>query len=146
MSDCVCRYLFAFGKARVTSWRRRETGISCRRMRGGGWSLNEHAILLRRYGMDTVLQKPWVRCYEPGVPEMVEIPKHTLPESLTMAADKYPDDTAIFFFDNKMTYRQLDTAATRFAAGLQSLGVKKGDRVMLFLPNSPQFVIAFYGI
>lgn len=96
--------------------------------------------------MEAVQSKPWLRCYEPGVPENVEIPSHTLHESLAMAAKKYPDHTAIIFFDRKMTYRQLDDAATRFAAALQGLGVKQGDRVMVFLPNTPQFVIAFYGI
>jgi long-chain acyl-CoA synthetase len=63
-----------------------------------------------------------------------------------MAAEKYPDSIAIIFFDRKMTYRELDAAATRFAAALQGLGVKKGDRVMIYMPNTPQFVIAFYGI
>ncbi len=96
--------------------------------------------------MDASVSKPWVRFYEPGVPEAVDIPSHTLHRSLSMAADKYPDRTATIFFDQKMTYRQLDAAATRFAAALQGLGVKTGDRVMLLLPNTPQFVIAFYGI
>ncbi|MCL4489336.1 MAG: long-chain fatty acid--CoA ligase [Chloroflexi bacterium] len=91
------------------------------------------------------MSKPWVRFYEPGVPETVEIPSHTLHESLSMAADKYPNHTATIFFNRKMMYRELDAAATRFAAALQGMGVKKGDRVMLFLPNTPQFVIAFYG-
>ncbi len=90
--------------------------------------------------------KPWVKFYEPGVPETVEIPSHTLHESLTMAAEKFPNNTAIIFFDHKMTYRELDTAATKFAAALQGLDVKKGDRVMIYMPNTPQFVIAFYGI
>lgn len=90
--------------------------------------------------------KPWVKFYEPGVPETVEIPTHTLHQSLTMAAEKFPNNTAIIFFDAKLTYRELDAAATRFAAALQGLGVKKGDRVMIYMPNTPQFVIAFYGI
>jgi len=96
--------------------------------------------------METSFHKPWVKSYEPGVPETVEIPTHTLHQSLSMAAEKYPNNTAIIFFDRKMTYRELDTAATRFAAALQGLGVKKGERVMIYMPNTPQFVIAFYGI
>jgi long-chain acyl-CoA synthetase len=96
--------------------------------------------------MDTYLSKPWVRFYEPGVPETVEIPGHTLHESLAMAARTFPDSPATIFFDRKLTYRELDAAVTRFASALQGLGVKKGDRVMLFMPNTPQFVIAFYGI
>ncbi len=96
--------------------------------------------------MDASFPKPWVRFYEPGVPETVDIPDYTLHQSLAMAAESYPNNTATIFFDQKMTYRELDAAATQFAAALQGLGVKKGDRVMLFMPNTPQFVIAFYGI
>ncbi len=96
--------------------------------------------------METLVNKFWTRCYEPGVPETVEIPDHTLDQSLHRAAEQYPDNTATIFFGNKLTYRDLDAAATRFAAALQGMDVKKGDRVMLMLPNSPQFVIAFYGI
>ena len=96
--------------------------------------------------MDAAFLKPWVKFYEPGVPETVGIPTHTLDQSLALAAKKYPDRTAIIFFDKKMTYRELDGAATRFAAALQGLGVKKGDRVLLYLPNTPHFVIAFYGV
>ncbi len=96
--------------------------------------------------MEANYPKPWVKFYEPGVPETVEIPTHTLHQSLSMAADKYPNNTAIIFFDRKMTWRELDTAATRFAVALQNLGIQKGDRVMLYLPNTPHFVIAFYGI
>ncbi|MGE5141040.1 MAG: long-chain-fatty-acid--CoA ligase [Rudaea sp.] len=95
--------------------------------------------------METTSSKPWVRCYEPGVPETVELPGHTLDQSLTIAADKWPDNPAVVFFDRKLTYRAVEDAATRFAAALQALGVKKGDRVLLLLPNTPQFVIAFYG-
>jgi long-chain acyl-CoA synthetase len=95
--------------------------------------------------MDALFPKPWVKFYEPGVPETVEIPTHTLHESLTHAANKYPDSPAIIFFDKAMTYRELDAAVTRFAVALQRMGVKKGDRVLLYLPNTPHFVIAFYG-
>jgi len=96
--------------------------------------------------MDATCSKPWVKFYEPGVPETVEIPTSTLHQFLSTAASKFPNNTAIIFFDAKMTYRELDEAATRFAAALQKLGVKKGDRVMIYMPNTPQFVIAFYGI
>ena len=96
--------------------------------------------------MDAPFPKPWVKFYEPGVPETVEIPTHTLHESLATAADKYPDCPAIIFFDKQMMWRELDAAVTRFAAALQGMGIKKGDRVMLYLPNTPHFVIAFYGV
>jgi long-chain acyl-CoA synthetase len=79
--------------------------------------------------MSASISKPWVKFYEPGVPETVEIPSHTLHESLAMAAQKFLDNTAVIFFDKKMTYRELDAAA------LQGLGVKEGDRVMMHYNN-----------
>jgi long-chain acyl-CoA synthetase len=61
------------------------------------------------------------------------------------AAENHPNSTATVFFNRKRTYKDISDSAWRFANGLRRLGVKKGDRVALVLPNSPQFVIAFYG-
>jgi long-chain acyl-CoA synthetase len=97
-------------------------------------------------GENAMNTKPWLEFYEPGVPETLEIPSHTLHESLSMAASRYANNTAVIFYGRKITYRELDAAATRFAAALQGLGVNKGDRVMIDMPNTPQFIIAFYGI
>jgi len=57
-----------------------------------------------------------------------------------------PDNLAIIFNDRKMTYRELNGAATKFADGLRQLGVKTGDKVALMMPNIPFFPIAYYGI
>ena len=57
-----------------------------------------------------------------------------------------PDNLAIIFNDRKMTYRELNGAATKFADGLRQLGVKPGDKVALMMPNIPFFPIAYYGI
>ncbi len=59
------------------------------------------------------------------------------------ACDKYPDNTAIFFSVTSSPYRDLKDMVDRFAAGLAGLGIKKGDRVVIYLSNSVQFVIAF---
>ena len=61
------------------------------------------------------------------------------------SAAKHPDRTALVYYDNRINYRDLDGLANRFARGLAGLGVRKGDRVALYLPNTPQFIIAFYG-
>ena len=61
------------------------------------------------------------------------------------AAESYPNATATIFFNAKRTYRSISEDAWRFANGLRRVGVKKGDRVALVLPNTPQFVVAFYG-
>src|SRR3989454_12249338 len=61
------------------------------------------------------------------------------------AAESPRNSPATIFFNRKRSYKSISDAAWRFANGLRRLGVKKGDRVALVLPNTPQFVIAFYG-
>lgn len=90
-------------------------------------------------------EKIWFKNWPEGVPKSVEIPNIAVPELLKIAAEKYGDNTAIIFYDNRISYRVLNESADKFAAALQKLGVKKGDRVALFLPNVPQFVISYYG-
>ena len=58
---------------------------------------------------------------------------------------RYPGHTAIIYYGTKLTYAQLSSYANRFAIELQRLGVQKGDRVAIALPNIPQYPIAFYG-
>ncbi len=99
-----------------------------------------------------VMTKPWLEHYDEGIPATMEYPHIPLDRLLADSAAKHPERTAIVFgamvgsrlMDAKLTYRQLDEAVNRFAAGLQKLGVQKGDRVAIMLPNCPQFVIAAY--
>jgi long-chain acyl-CoA synthetase len=72
-------------------------------------------------------------------------PPTTLPQLLEQTAAKLPDATALIYFGARISYRQLQDHANRLAAGLQALGVQKGDRVALMLPNCPQFVISYFG-
>ena len=97
------------------------------------------------------IDKPWLKHYEQNVPHQVEPPSLTLPDLLPAAAGRYPDRTAIVLavaaagrlFGYPISYARLYQDVIRFAASLQGLGVQKGDRVALFLPNCPQFAIAF---
>jgi long-chain acyl-CoA synthetase len=89
--------------------------------------------------------RPWTRYYDPGVPASLNYPAVPVQAMLDDAAESYPNATATIFFNRKRSYKSISDAAWRFANGLRRLGVKKGDRVALVLPNSPQFVIAFYG-
>jgi long-chain acyl-CoA synthetase len=91
-------------------------------------------------------ERPWLQFYDPGVPHALTYPEVPLHRFLDDAARDHPNATATIFFDARLSYRELSELADRFAAGLQSLGVRKGDRVALVLPNSPQMVIAFYGV
>jgi len=91
------------------------------------------------------MEKVWLKHYEPEVPPTIEYPEKPLHWALEEAARKYPDNTATIFMGAKLTYRELNELADKFAAALADLGVKKGDRVSVHLPNCPQFVVAYYG-
>lgn len=91
------------------------------------------------------MDKPWLQHYEAPVPAHLDYPQRPLHENLRLAARQRPDGTAIIFMNRKITFAQLDALTDRFAAALSQLGVKKGDRVALYLANSPQYVIGYYG-
>ncbi len=88
---------------------------------------------------------PWLLSYDPDVPEHIPLPKTLLHDLLSNAAGDFPDHPALIFFGQRISYRELDTLSNRFAHALRGLGVGKGDRVAVVLPNIPQCVIAFYG-
>ena len=98
------------------------------------------------------MEKPWLEHYDGGVPETIDYPDITVDQFLTEAAAKHPNQTVTIFgarvgpllMDAKLTYHQLNDAVNRFAAGLQQMGVSKGDRVAIMLPSCPQFIIAAY--
>ncbi len=92
------------------------------------------------------MEKPWLKFYEPHVPEHLDYPETVMPKALEETARKYPDHTALIFNNAKITYREYNAAVDRFAAALQGLGVKKGDRVAIHLLNCPQFPIAYYAV
>lgn len=90
--------------------------------------------------------KPWLQFYEPHVPEHIDYPQMTLIEALKETTKKFADDTMIIFKNTKISYREVSEASSRFAAALQKLGVQKGDRVAIHLPNMPQFVISYFAV
>jgi long-chain acyl-CoA synthetase len=80
------------------------------------------------------------------VPKSIEYPAIPLYEILRKSAKEHPEKVAIAYFEREITYVELDLLSDQFAAALAALGVKKGDRVTVFLPNIPQFVIVYFGI
>jgi long-chain acyl-CoA synthetase len=88
---------------------------------------------------------PWRKFYEAGIPPGLSYPDVTLGAVLTQTASTYPDQTSLLFYGKKISYAALDKLANQFAHALSSLGVRRGDRVALMLPNIPQMVIAYYG-
>jgi long-chain acyl-CoA synthetase len=89
---------------------------------------------------------PWLSHYDQGVPQQIDYPKEALFYFLEQAARKYPDRPCTIFKGAKITYKEMNEITDRVAAALASLGVKKGDRVGIFMPNTPQFVMAYFGI
>lgn len=90
--------------------------------------------------------KPWLKLYDEGVPETIDYPSMPAHGFVESSAADYPDKPALVFKGHTITYRELNDLSDRLAAGLAAMGVSKGDRVSILMPNSPQFVIAFYGI
>jgi long-chain acyl-CoA synthetase len=89
---------------------------------------------------------PWFRHYDEGVPRTLRpYPERTLLDYVADSAREHPDHPAILFKGLRVTYGQLERLSDAFAVALAGLGVKKGDRVALLLPNSPQFIIAELG-
>jgi len=103
--------------------------------------------------------KPWLKKYDKGVPHTLEpYPQIPLFGFVEQAARDYPNNPAIIFkpramkggldklTGGQMSYRTLNDLTDRMAGALAKLGIKKGDRVIILMPNSTQFVIAYYGI
>ncbi len=92
-----------------------------------------------------VHDRPWLAHYDQGVPYTIAIPRIPLHHLLRSAVRRFPKQAALRFEGRIISYRRLNQEANRFANALRSLGVVKGDRVMLLLPNIPQLIIAFFG-
>ncbi len=89
--------------------------------------------------------RPWLARYDEGVPQTIDYPEVPLFYFLEESAKKYPDAPCTIFKGAKISYSEMVDRTDRFAAALAGLGVKKGDRVGIFIPNTPQFVIAYFG-
>ena len=92
------------------------------------------------------LERPWFRSWPEGVPRSLDYPAIPVPALLRQTAREHGDRPAIRFYGKSLTYRDLDAAVDRFAAGLRRIGVRPGDRVSLLLPNTPHFLVAFFAV
>ena len=89
---------------------------------------------------------PWLANYDKSVPQTIDYPKKPLFHFLEEAARNYPDRACTIFKGAVISYQEMNALTDHMAAALVEMGVKKGDRVGIFIPNTPQFVIAYYGI
>ena len=90
--------------------------------------------------------RQWFKHYDSEVPPHLTYPHIPLYHLLDETAAKHPANTCTNFFGRRLTYQQIKGLSDRFAASMRSLSIRKGDRVVLLLPNSPQFLVAYYGL
>ncbi|MEX1035329.1 MAG: long-chain fatty acid--CoA ligase [Sneathiella sp.] len=88
----------------------------------------------------------WEKSYPKGVKWEIEIEEKPVYALLDEAVEKWPDNYAIDFMDKRITYAELDDMVDRAAKGFRELGVKKGVHVGLYLPNTPHYMVCFFGI
>ncbi len=89
-------------------------------------------------------QRVWHQFYDSSVPPSLKYEALTLPDNLARSAAAYPDHVAMAFMGTRLTYRQLKDEVDRLATALAALGVARGTRVAIQLPNLPQTVIGYY--
>ncbi|MDE0408104.1 MAG: AMP-binding protein, partial [Alphaproteobacteria bacterium] len=89
---------------------------------------------------------PWLASYPDHVNWDAEIPEGPLFAILDESIRRFPDNEAMDFLGKAYSYAELGALVDRAAAGFRALGVEKGVKVGLFLPNCPQFVVSFFGV
>jgi len=90
--------------------------------------------------------RPWQRHYDYNVPTTVRVPRMTVHELIQIPVNAYPDKAALNFLGTEITFLELRGLVMRFANALGSLGIQKGERVGIHLPNCPQYPIAYYAV
>ncbi|MBI5823135.1 MAG: alpha/beta fold hydrolase [Chloroflexi bacterium] len=109
-------------------------------------SWRDSAFVAPKSSRDELKQeRAWLNHYEDGVPYTVDVPRIPAHLLLRSSVRRFPNRPAVYFEGSKLTYRQLNHEANRFANALLALGLGKGARVVLLLPNIPQMVVGYYG-
>ncbi|KGK91169.1 AMP-dependent synthetase [Desulfosporosinus sp. HMP52] len=94
----------------------------------------------------SIVERSWFRFYEPNVRKRLEIPELTLMGMFKQTKLKFPDNPALIFGGKTTTYAEMDIFIERMAKMLKQRGVKKGDRISIYMPNSANWVISFFAI
>jgi long-chain acyl-CoA synthetase len=90
------------------------------------------------------MKEPWQESYDDHVPQNFEYPSITLADLLQQVSTDYPKKTAVHFFNYHLTYSELQSKVICMAHGLKNMGVKKGDRIGIMLPNCPQYLVSYF--
>lgn len=97
--------------------------------------------------MNPALSDLYHRHWPPGVPHDISRPRTSLAYNLDVSATRYPDKTALLFYDTHISYAEMRDTVEKLAGYLQQdCGVARGDRVAVYMQNSPQFIIAYYAV
>lgn len=91
-------------------------------------------------------RKPWLRHYDYWAPAGANFPRQPIYQILQLATGRYGDRPASAFLGAQLTFREVKSQVDRLATALHGMGISKGDRVGIMLPNSPQYMIAFFAI
>ena len=91
-------------------------------------------------------EKPWFKIWPEGVPKQLNYPEIPLFRLLSRAATMWPNNIAFSCQEKSLTYLELEDLTNKLATGLFNLGITKGDKVTIFLNNSLEFIIGYYGI
>jgi long-chain acyl-CoA synthetase len=92
------------------------------------------------------MERPWLKFYEEGVPHHIEYPRVPLYQVLDDTARDFPSLDAVIFQGKRIKYGELAGWARDLASALHQIGIKKGQRVAIMLPNCPQYIVAYYSI
>ncbi|HSH25759.1 MAG TPA: AMP-binding protein, partial [Massilibacterium sp.] len=96
--------------------------------------------------MEERVARRWLKHYPSEIPHQIDYDEKPLFEYLTEAYLDAPNKEALYFLGKKMTYKELYEEVVTFSSRLVELGLEKGDRVSIMLPNCPQAVISYYGV
>jgi len=109
-------------------------------------SWRDSSVVVTKSSRDKLKRgRVWLNQYEDGVPYTVDVPRIPAHHLLRSSVRRFPNQTAIYFEGSRLSYRKLNHEANRFANALLALGLGKGARVVLLLPNLPQMIVGYYG-
>lgn len=91
-------------------------------------------------------EKPWLKHYDYWVPDQTNFPRQTIYQALNLAATHFGERPATVFLGSEMSFAELKERADKLATALSRMGIGKGDRVGIMLPNCPQYLISFFAI
>ncbi|MDG2794322.1 AMP-binding protein, partial [Vibrio parahaemolyticus] len=107
--------------------------------------MNEHSFIFDVFEGGMKVEKPWLKSYPEEIPSTISYDIQPLHKYVEQMASRYPEKKALHFLGKDITFSVFHDKVKRFANYLQKLGVEKGDRVAIMLPNCPQAIIGYYG-